>query len=56
MSDNAARISELISSLKGWTDAEIFTLREAINDEISRRWLGDGLEAKAKAAEHLHDD
>lgn len=56
MSDNEEYLSELIYSLRRWTDAELFRLRDAINEEIARHYMGDGLEAKAKAAEHLHDN
>lgn len=46
----------LVRNLQGWTDADLFKLRESINDEIARRIYGPELEAKAKAAERMYDD
>ena len=46
----------LVRNLRGWADADLFNLRQAINDEIARRIYGEELEAKAKAAERMYDD
>lgn len=46
----------LVRNLRGWTDADLQRLRAAIDQEEARRIFGEGLEAKAKAAEHMHDD
>lgn len=56
MTDREEMLSELIYSLRRWTDAELFRLRDAINEEIARHYMGDGLEAKAEAAERMYDD
>lgn len=44
------------TDLRRMTDAELWKLRQAINDEIARRIYGEELEAKAKAAERMYDD
>lgn len=46
----------LVRNLQGWVDADLYRLKEAINNEIARRIYGEELDAKAKAAEHLYDD
>lgn len=46
----------LVRNLRGWTDADLYRLREAINNEFARRIYGDELEAKAKAAERMYDN
>lgn len=49
-------LDQLIRNLVAWRDCDLYRLRDAINAEFSRRIFGEGLEAKAKAAEKLHDD
>ncbi len=55
MTDREKMLSELICSLRGWTDADLYRLRQSINDEFARRYMGEELEAKAKAAEKMYD-
>lgn len=56
MTDTEARLSEIVCSLRRWTDADLHRLKEAINGEFARRIYGEELEAKAKAAERMYDD
>lgn len=56
MADSEERLSELISSLRCWTDADLQALKAAIDNEEARRIYGDELEAKAEAAERMYDD
>lgn len=56
MDDNAEKVRALSAGFSRWTDCDLQALKSAINAEECRRWMGDELEAKAKAAEHLHDD
>lgn len=55
MDDNAETVRALSAGFSRWTDRDLQALKSAINAEECRRWMGDELEAKAKAAEHLHD-
>lgn len=55
MDDNAETVRALSAGFQRWTDKDLQALKAAINAEECRRWMGDELEAKAKAAEHLHD-
>ena len=56
MEDNSETVRQVSACFQRWTDKDLQALKAAIDAEECRRWMGEGLEAKAKAAEHLYDD
>ena len=56
MDDNAETVRQVAACFMRWTDKDLQALKAAIDAEEFRRWMGDELEVKAKAAEHMHGD
>lgn len=56
MEDNSETVRQVSACFQRWTDKDLQALKAAIDAEECRRYMGDELEAKARAAEHLHGD